>query len=118
MRGELFFTVRVLLKEVGAGEPYTVVRLVRKKTILPVFIRGDAGQVVVTAVKEKSAQEEVMLRRFRPVRYIGSRNAGIRKRLPDVHPRRRAVFVGDGCFLNGLPDLLGTGIDIRSRALD
>ena len=57
-----------------------------KKTILPVFVRRVAGQVVVTAVKEKSAQEKVMLQRLRSVRYIASRSACIRKGLPDITP--------------------------------
>src|ERR1700733_12346902 len=111
MRAELFFAVRVLLKEFGARKPRSVVRLVRKETILPVFVCGDVGQVVVTAVEEKSAQEEVMLQRFRSVRYIAGGSACIRKGLPDIHPRRRAVFVGSGCFLNGLADLPGACIN-------
>src|ERR1700733_5427374 len=111
MRGELFFAVRVLLKEFGARKPRAVVRLVRKKTILPVFVRRDVGQVVVTAVKEKSAQEEVMLQGFRSVRNIAGRSACIRKGLPDIYAWRRAVFIGSRCFLNGLADLPGACIN-------
>jgi hypothetical protein len=59
-----------------------------------------------------------MLQRFRSVRYIGSCSTCIRKGLPDIHPRRRAVFVGDRRLLNGLADFPGACIDIRCCALD
>src|SRR5277367_2585566 len=118
MRRELFFAVRVLLKEFGRWKPYAVVRLICKETILPVSVRREASQVVVTAVKKKSAQQEVMLQRFRSVCCIGSCSTCIRKGLPDIYPWRRAVLVRGGCFLNGLADLPGACIDIRCGAPD